>query len=221
MIEDEIKKVAREELYKDIWEISLAGVAKKYNVPYSRVFKLCREAEIPIPPSGYWTQLTFGKAIDKPALPFSETKELIISTNKTPKRSKNSNTIDETQVVPKDQQEKEEKPNKNKSKQSEEKTAIETTQKDSYIYYNKISGQKNIYNREKLYNEVWEKPVIEVALDYGVSDVAIHKICNYLNVPVPQEVIGLSFALERKLKKFLCLLQTGLQKHRGKEHLKL
>ncbi len=36
-----------------------------------------------------------------------------------------------------------------------------------------------------LYEEVWAKPVVDVAVQYGVSDVAIHKICKSLNVPVP------------------------------------
>ncbi len=44
---------------------------------------------------------------------------------------------------------------------------------------------KNIYEREKLYNEVWDKPVIEVAKEYGVSNVAIKKKCKEMNIPTP------------------------------------
>lgn len=51
--------------------------------------------------------------------------------------------------------------------------------------YRTVSGKHNTYNREKLYKEVWEKPVIEVAAQYGVSDVAIHKVCKSLNIPAP------------------------------------
>jgi hypothetical protein len=36
-----------------------------------------------------------------------------------------------------------------------------------------------------LYQEVWAKPVVKVAEQYGVSDVAIHKICKKLDVPIP------------------------------------
>lgn len=43
----------------------------------------------------------------------------------------------------------------------------------------------NTYDRNVLYDEVWKMPVVEVALKYGVSDVAIHKVCKALNVPVP------------------------------------
>lgn len=41
------------------------------------------------------------------------------------------------------------------------------------------------YEREKLYEEVWSNPVIKVAEQYGISDVAIRKICVKLKVPLP------------------------------------
>jgi hypothetical protein len=33
------------------------------------------------------------------------------------------------------------------------------------------------YEREKLYAEVWEEPVLRVALRYGISNVGLAKIC--------------------------------------------
>lgn len=44
----------------------------------------------------------------------------------------------------------------------------------------------NKYEREKLYEEVWNSPVTHVAKSYGVSDVAIHKICKAMNIPTPR-----------------------------------
>jgi hypothetical protein len=41
------------------------------------------------------------------------------------------------------------------------------------------------YDREELYREVWEKPLIKVAESYGVSAVALGKTCRKLRVPVP------------------------------------
>jgi hypothetical protein len=41
------------------------------------------------------------------------------------------------------------------------------------------------YNREELYREVWEKPLLKVAEEYGVSAVALGKTCRKLSVPVP------------------------------------
>lgn len=42
-----------------------------------------------------------------------------------------------------------------------------------------------IHDRVKLYNEVWEEPVTAVAKRRGVSDVAIHKLCKRLEIPMP------------------------------------
>jgi len=41
------------------------------------------------------------------------------------------------------------------------------------------------YRRSELYEEVWKEPVRTVAKRYGVSDVALGKICRKLKVPVP------------------------------------
>lgn len=43
----------------------------------------------------------------------------------------------------------------------------------------------NYYDREKLYREVWQQPMTIVAKHYGVSDVAIKKVCKKMNVPTP------------------------------------
>lgn len=41
------------------------------------------------------------------------------------------------------------------------------------------------YNREELYEKVWRMPVLLVAKQYGVSNVAIGKVCRKLRIPVP------------------------------------
>jgi hypothetical protein len=41
------------------------------------------------------------------------------------------------------------------------------------------------WNRESLYEEVWQNPVSKVAEKYGISDVAIAKVCRKLKIPVP------------------------------------
>lgn len=45
--------------------------------------------------------------------------------------------------------------------------------------------RENVYEREKLYNEVWAEPVLTVAKRYGVSNVALKKVCKNMNIPVP------------------------------------
>ena len=58
--------ITRKQLYDEIWEMSVAGVAKKYSIPYAHLMKQIKEAGIPIPPSGYWTKLNFNKPVTKP-----------------------------------------------------------------------------------------------------------------------------------------------------------
>jgi len=41
------------------------------------------------------------------------------------------------------------------------------------------------HDRVKLYNEVWADPVTTVAKQYGISDVALHKLCKRLEIPIP------------------------------------
>jgi len=41
------------------------------------------------------------------------------------------------------------------------------------------------YDREELYQKVWERPMIKVAEEYSVSSVALGKACRKLSVPVP------------------------------------
>jgi hypothetical protein len=41
------------------------------------------------------------------------------------------------------------------------------------------------YDRKELYQKVWEKPLLRVAEQYGVSAVALGKVCGKLSVPVP------------------------------------
>lgn len=39
--------------------------------------------------------------------------------------------------------------------------------------------------REEMYELVWSKPMLEVAKDFGISDVALAKRCKRLSIPVP------------------------------------
>ena len=41
------------------------------------------------------------------------------------------------------------------------------------------------YDRDELYQKVWERPLLKVAEEYGVSAVALGKTCKKMSVPVP------------------------------------
>ncbi len=44
-----------------------------------------------------------------------------------------------------------------------------------------------LYNRDELYAQVWSKTLREAAKLYGISDVAVKKLCRRLNVPTPPQ----------------------------------
>lgn len=48
-----------------------------------------------------------------------------------------------------------------------------------------MDNNDTYYERETLYKEIWAEPVTIVSRRYGVSDVALRKICRRLNIPVP------------------------------------
>jgi len=92
MAEEQPQVLSREQIYNEVWEISLAGVARKYGTSYGIIYKLCKDANVPIPPSGYWTKLNFGKSVSKPPLPDSTLHEVSIPRTKSPRiRVKNIN----------------------------------------------------------------------------------------------------------------------------------
>jgi hypothetical protein len=41
------------------------------------------------------------------------------------------------------------------------------------------------YDREELYKKVWAQPILELAKEYGVSDVALAKACKRRRIPLP------------------------------------
>ena len=205
--EDQSIKLTREQLYNEIWKISVAGVAKKYNAAYAELLKLCKEKDIPIPPSGYWTKLSFGKPVTQTPLPESPISEVTLPANSAPKRSKRSAASDAaTEVMAKTQQAESSDIVVKTAEQTEvsEKISVDEVPdvpQSDQLTYHAVSGEANTYNRQKLYGEVWAKPVVDVAVQYGVSDVAIHKVCKSLNVPVPPRGYWARFLRGRKAEK--------------------
>ena len=51
MPEEPVIRLTRQQLYDEIWKISVAGLAKKYDIHYSQLMKQIKQADIPVPPS--------------------------------------------------------------------------------------------------------------------------------------------------------------------------
>jgi DNA uptake protein ComE-like DNA-binding protein len=178
LTDEQTTKLTREQLYNEIWEISVAGVAKKYNSPYDELLKLCKETDVPIPPSGYWTKLKFGKPVTQIPLPESSIIEITLPNYSISKRIRRASLTEGATEINTPAQD-------DALDQQPEIEELISSEEDDLPSDSTVTAGRNIYNREKLYKEVWAKPVVEVAIKYGVSDVAIHKICKSLNVPVP------------------------------------
>lgn len=189
MSETPVIEMTRRQLYDEIWEISVAGVAKKYDLKYSDLLKQMKEADIPIPPSGYWTKLSFGKPVEKLELAGDGDKVISIfgTAQDVHKRKgikkppeKEDIKIKSLAAIPLS------KPPEVNAVLDVEVVNAEILQELGEPKTITQYGQTyNVYDRETLYMEVWMLPITEVAKKYKVSDVAIHKICKSLNIPTP------------------------------------
>jgi hypothetical protein len=46
-------------------------------------------------------------------------------------------------------------------------------------------SKMDTWNREELYAEIWEQPLVKVAVKYGISAVMLGKVCRKLQIPLP------------------------------------
>lgn len=84
-------KLSRKQLYDEIWLLSVAGVARKYNLNYSRLIGSCKEAGIPYPSSGYWTRKNMGMDVSSEIVTLKGDENLLVelaANNSVTKRAK-------------------------------------------------------------------------------------------------------------------------------------
>ncbi len=62
---------SREQLYKEIWEVSAREVANKYGLNYPSLLKKCKEYNIPLPNGKYWYNKNTGNDIKNLIIPLS------------------------------------------------------------------------------------------------------------------------------------------------------
>lgn len=200
-----VVRLTRKEIYDEVWSVAVSGMALKYSIPYSAMLKQIKDADIPIPPAGYWTKKEFNKETVIPPLQGdpNEVIELYKSSaaaarmNKTSaeKGEKKTESLSDLPALATEAKNVPQEVTLPKAKEktaSKESTAptVEDKPEQPVLGEPEVTeswdGRKqNIYRREVLYQEVWKLPVTEVAKKYAVSDVAIHKICKSLDVPTP------------------------------------
>lgn len=74
-----IVKLTRKQLYDEIWALSVAGVARKYNLNYGKLIATCKVENISFPSSGYWTKKNMGKDVSNEIVEFSGLEDTGIS----------------------------------------------------------------------------------------------------------------------------------------------
>lgn len=202
--------VSRKQLYDEIWELSASGVAKKYGVPYSLFLQQVKLSGVPIPPSGYWTKIRFGKPVE--IIPLSGDPEELVTFEAMPSsKAGRKRPLRAQRSKHKSAEEAEEnatgKATEARPEIAEEQSLLPSpSEVETIDYY----GQTyNVYDRETLYREVWQAPVIDVATRYKVSDTTIRKICRALDIPLPKQGYWAKLRAGKPVEKRPPLPKTG------------
>lgn len=64
-----------------------------------------------------------------------------------------------------------------------------------------MTWQKTTFERQTLFDDVWNTPVTKLAKGYGLSDVGLRKICVALDVPLPPRGYWAKFAAGKTIPK--------------------
>src|ERR1035437_625244 len=74
-------KLTRKELYDLVWAEPMTALSKKYSISDNGLRKICKKMNIPIPKTGHWQKIRYGKRLSITALPseFSGKDEINLS----------------------------------------------------------------------------------------------------------------------------------------------
>jgi len=183
-------KLTRGEVYSEIWSITALGFAKKHSLSYPLFLAKCREENIPIPASGYWTRYRLGLEVEQPALMGDPDKAIDLSTLSERTRIQRSQLYSPNKELSQEANAKSDTRDGRLGELKTEISNVDDTDSNSRRIVEEetihpVTQVKTEYNRNELYKAVWERPATEVAKEYGVSSVALSKICRSMNVPIP------------------------------------
>ncbi len=72
-------KLSRGELLDLVWTNTISSLAKKYNLTKQSIRTKCKNHDIPLPPTGHWTKIKFGKEVPaQPPLPAFEGEDEVV-----------------------------------------------------------------------------------------------------------------------------------------------
>jgi hypothetical protein len=64
-----------------------------------------------------------------------------------------------------------------------------------------MSDNQIVFKREDLYGKIWNTPIVRLAKEYGISDVALAKICKKLKVPRPPRGYWAKLEFKKKIRR--------------------
>lgn len=194
--------ISREALYQEIWDHSAAAVARKYYIAYGELTARCKEAKIPLPPAGYWTKVSYGKSVSRIPLPDSDQESITLNVAIMPKRtrSRKSNANDSKNVSIDSGRSNESSLHPDEPETKTIPPELPVMADDIRITYKTDTGDIP-YVRETLHHEVWSKPFVDVAVQYGVSDLTLKKVCKSLQIPFPSREFWAQLRAEKQAKE--------------------
>lgn len=180
--------MSRKQWYDEIWKLSASGTARKYDIPYGQFMQQMKASGIPIPPSGYWTRLNFGKPVESIPLAGDPEEILAIPCGLSGRKSGAQTPPAASAALPAEV----------KSDTAVSKTAAaaealnvppEAAEEPpaSSEHADRPQEQiRSLYDRTALYRDVWQYPIEKAANLYRVSAAAMEKICGVLDIPLPK-----------------------------------
>lgn len=166
-----ISRYSREELYTRVWSEPTLHVAKAYGISNVGLAKVCHKLRIPLPGLGYWAKKAAGKPVPKrpPLAPLTVAAEIHKGSFRIPSLSSTDVSVSRKLKL-------------RSTRQQQEGPRVNVPESSLAA---RSAVRESRYDRDKLYDEVWSQPILNVAKKYGVSDVRIGKVCRELGIPLP------------------------------------
>ena len=72
-----ISSISIAELFEALWQKPMTQLSEQWGISRKEIVQLCEQYSIPRPPHGYWAQLNWGTAPERPTLPTLDASDLI------------------------------------------------------------------------------------------------------------------------------------------------
>lgn len=72
-----ISSISRAELFEALWQKPMTQLSQQWGISRKEIVLLCEQYSVPRPPNGYWAQLNWGTAPERPTLPTLDVDDLI------------------------------------------------------------------------------------------------------------------------------------------------